>query len=171
MLRYTSAAILVALSGFVAVTVQGADPANRYLGVHPLGVNRVGMQRRSGHVVITRREGALYLEGEARREPYFLRLSGSVERIDARELVMRGQLSGVPDMSWADESPRERTTSGTFTFRVTKGRSFWRLYEVDGKPCVCDDGCGNDFCYVDIDLRGRPVRSAASSVTTKAAGG
>jgi hypothetical protein len=58
-------------------------------------------------------------------------------------------------MAWAGEPPRERTTKGRFTFEATGRRRFWRLYQVDGRDCVCDDNCGNDFCYVDIEfLRG-----------------
>jgi hypothetical protein len=146
------ASILLIVLALCASTVQGADPGARYLGVHKLGVNRVSPPRRAGQVSIARRDEGLLIAGEARREPYYLRLSGSIQRIDARELVVQGELAGVPDMSWADEAPRARTTRGTFTFRVSKGRKFWRLYEVDGVPCVCDEGCGNDFCYIDIDL-------------------
>jgi hypothetical protein len=50
-------------------------------------------------------------------------------------------------------------TVGKFIFRVTKGRKFWRLYQVNGQDCVCDDNCGNDFCYVDIDLQTQPARA------------
>jgi hypothetical protein len=138
----------------------------RWLGVHALGVNRVNDGRRNQQATLSERDGRLYLEGEARKGAYWLKLAGSVVRIDARELVLQGELRGVPDMRWADEAPRERATRGEFTFRATKGRAFWRLYEVDGVDCVCDDGCGNDFCYVDIDVKAKapPRAPVAKSV-------
>lgn len=156
--------LLLAASVLPASRGRGADVETSYLGVHQLGVNRVSELRRSGRVTIQRDERGLRIEGEARQGPYFLRLSGAVERIDAKQLIVRGELSGVPDMRWADEAPRERSTRGTFTFRVTKGRKFWRLYEVDGQSCVCNEGCGNDFCYIDIDLRAEPVRPVTTRI-------
>jgi hypothetical protein len=65
--------------------------------------------------------------------------------------VLEGRLAGVPDMRWAGEQPTARETRGRFTFEVKKGRSFWRMYQVNDRDCVCDDGCGNDFCYVDVE--------------------
>lgn len=141
------------LLGSLATPARGATKEQRYVGVHQLGVNRVGSKRRSGSVRVTQGERGLQLEGAARSEPFYLELSGTITRIDERVLELDGELRGVPDKTWADEKPTKRATTGKFTFRVTKGRKFWRLYEVDGQGCVCDDGCGNDFCYIDIDLK------------------
>jgi hypothetical protein len=126
-----------------------------YLGTHRLRVNRIPGRDWAGTVTITKQGGALHLEGSLRRGPHRLELSGTVEPESARKFHLDGELRGVPDMAWADEPPRERTTKGRFTFEATGRRRFWRLYQVDGRECVCNDGCGNDFCYIDIEfLRG-----------------
>lgn len=150
---------LLALCLSLPAAAHGEPREQRFVGVHALGVNRVSDKRRSGTVTVTQRDKSLYLEGAARGEPYYLELAGTITRIDERVLELEGELRGVPDMRWADEAPRPRKTVGKFTFRVTKGRKFWRLYQVDGRDCVCDDGCGNDFCYVDIDLRTAPLHA------------
>lgn len=140
------------------VAAQGAAPASsaavreRYLGKHELGVNRVSAKRRCGSVTVVEREGALVLAGEGREGAFELQLSGTIEHVSDSEFVLDGVLRGTPDMRWRDEPLRERETRGKFLFRATKGRKFWRLYEVDGRACVCQDGCGNDFCYIDIDI-------------------
>jgi len=143
----------------LASPAQGATKEQQFVGVHQLGVNRVSPKRRAGSVTVTQRDGVLQLTGSARAEPFYLELEGTITRVDARVLELAGELRGVPDMRWADEPLRARKTVGKFTFRVTKGRKFWRLYEIDGTGCVCDDGCGNDFCYIDIDVRVDPLRA------------
>ncbi|MET0284812.1 MAG: hypothetical protein ABW352_10090 [Polyangiales bacterium] len=151
---------MFALSLAWATLAHGAEGIERYAGVHGLGVNRVSGKRRPGTVTFSQSADGWQVRGEAREGPYYLQLDGSVTRVDDRELVLEGQLRGIPDMSWMDEKPRERSTKGTLTFRATKGRKFWRLYEVDGHDCVCMDGCGNDFCYIDIDIG--PLKQPAS---------
>ena len=128
-----------------------------YLGTHRLRVNRIPGRDWAGTVTITKQQGGgLRLEGSLRHGPHHLELSGTVEPETTRKFHLDGELRGVPDMAWAGESPRERTTKGRFTFEATGRRRFWRLYQVDGRDCVCDDNCGNDFCYVDVEfLRGR----------------
>lgn len=156
MSRRLASGLLLSLCVSLTSPAHGATREQRFVGVHSLGVNRVSDKRRSGSVTITQRDKSLYLEGAARGEPYYLELAATVTRIDERVLELDGELRGLPDMRWADEAPRVRKTVGKFTFRVTKGRKYWRLYQVDGQDCVCDDNCGNDFCYVDIDLQSEP---------------
>ena len=126
-----------------------------YVGTHRLRVNRIPGREWTGTVTITREGGALRLAGSLRHGPHYLELSGTVEPETQRKFHLDGELRGVPDMAWADEPPRERTTKGRFTFEATGRRRFWRLYQVDGRDCVCNDNCGNDFCYIDVEfLRG-----------------
>src|SRR6187551_1107349 len=123
-----------------------------YVGTHRLRVNRIPGREWTGTVTISKQGGALRLEGSLRHGPHYLELSGTVEPETARKFHLEGELRGVPDMAWRDEPARARTTKGRFTFEATGRRRFWRLYQVDGRDCVCDDGCGNDFCYVDIEF-------------------
>jgi hypothetical protein len=107
---------------------------------------RVGVAR------FVRRDGALFLEGRVERGAHWLELSGKVEPQGPTRFMMTGTIRGLPDMAWANEAPRERNHEGRFMFEVRKGRPYFRLYEVNGRECVCnDDGCGNDFCYIDIE--------------------
>ena len=124
-----------------------------YVGKHKLGVNRVNSGKRVGEAKIFREANALVLEAKVEKGLYHLSLNGIVSPVSKKEFVLEGTMTGAPDTSFRGEEPTERTTEGRFTFRATKGRKFWRLYEVDGKECVCNDGCGNDFCYVDLSFR------------------
>jgi len=135
----------------------------RYLGTHALGVNRVSYQRRCGTVQVTKQNGVLQLVGKAEEGAYNIAISGTIEHQSAEQFTLTGELSGIPNMAWADEAPRQRHTRGRFTFRATKGRKFWRLYQVDGVECVCNESCGNDFCYIDIDIATTHQPAGASS--------
>jgi len=123
-----------------------------YLGVHKVGVNRVGDSRRTGRAEIVREGNALVLRASLVKPPFRMELSGRVIPESRKKFVVEGELSGVPDMRWAGEDPTPRSTRGRFTFEATKGRKYWRLYEVDDQECVCQEQCGNDFCYIDIDF-------------------
>lgn len=127
------------------------DEATPYRGTHKLGVNRVTDMARVGTASFSHEGGKLMLRGRVERGRHWLELSGEVEPRGEREFLLIGTVRGIPDMAWAGEALRERRTEGRFTFRVKHERPYFRLYEVNGRPCVCDDGCGNDFCYIDIE--------------------
>lgn len=133
-----------------------APPPEIYAGVHKLGVNRVTDMARVGTVKFSKRDGNLHLEGRVQRGPHWLSIRGNVEPDGPQQFTLNGTIQGVPDMAWNGETPRERVTEGRFTFRVSKNRPYWRLYEVNGKDCVCWDNCGNDFCYIDIERQPVP---------------
>jgi hypothetical protein len=75
-----------------------------------------------------------------------------VEPRSERAFELIGTIEGVPDMAWAGQPLRERRSEGRFRFEVRKGRPYFRLYEVNGRACVCQEECGNDFCYIDIEV-------------------
>jgi hypothetical protein len=133
-----------------------AEESAPYAGKHKLGVNRVTDMARVGSAEFLRRDGKLELHGNVGRGKHFLEFSGYVEPAGPKKFVMIGQMQGAPDMAWKDEPLRERRTKGRFTFEVRHNRPYWRLYEVNGVPCVCDEGCGNDFCYIDIEVAATP---------------
>ncbi len=137
----------------IELTPATADPppVDVYAGTHKLGVNRVTDMARVGSVTFSRRDGALHLKGRVERGKHWLELEGTVETAGPKTFHLTGTITGVPDMAWARQAPRERRTEGRFTFEVKKGRPYWRLYEVNGRDCVCWENCGNDFCYIDIE--------------------
>jgi hypothetical protein len=126
-----------------------------YVGTHRLRVNRIPGKEWSGTVTIAKQGAALQLNGSLRNGPHYLELSGTVEPVSPRKFHLDGEVRGIPDMAWANEPPRERTTKGRFTFEATGRRRYWRLYQVDGRDCVCGEGCGNDFCYIDVEFAGK----------------
>lgn len=132
---------------------EGAPPIQPdiYSGAHKLGVNRVTDMARVGVARFSKQGDELHLEGRVERGAHWLELRGRVESQSPSSFVLVGTIRGVPDMTWADEAPRERNTEGRFTFEIRKGRPYFRMYEVNGRACVCDDDCGNDFCYIDIE--------------------
>jgi hypothetical protein len=132
--------------------IAAPDPAQPYRGLHKLGVNRVTDMARTGTVSFENRDGTIQLQGRVARGPHWLALRGKVEPRGAQAFDLYGTLEGVPDMAWAGEPLRERRTEGRFRFEVRKGRPYFRLYEVNGRECVCQEQCGNDFCYIDIEV-------------------
>ncbi len=124
--------------------------ASHYLGTHKLGVNRVNNGKRRGKGRIFQEGNAMVLKASVSEGPYRLEISGIVKPKSKQEFQLEGQFNGVPNLAWRGEVPAKHSTRGTFTFRATKGRKFWRLYEVDGLECVCNDKCGNEFCYIDL---------------------
>lgn len=135
-----------------AVAQIAVDLPPPYRGAHKLGVNRVTDMARTGAVTFAARDGAIFLEGHVARGPHWLGLRGQVKPRGAHAFELIGVIEGVPDMAWAGEPLRERQTEGRFLFEVRKGRPYFRLYEIDGRECVCQDDCGNDFCYIDIEV-------------------
>ena len=136
--------------------------AKRYLGRHSLGVNRVTDGRRSGRATIKAVNGRLQLSGRVRKGAHWLAIEGTVKPVSLREFRLVGSISGAPDLSWRNQAPTARKTTGTFVFRAKGGRKYWRMYEVNGRGCVCDDHCGNDFCYIDIGFLNEGTSDAKS---------
>jgi hypothetical protein len=145
--------VFVLLACLIGASAHGAAALEAsYVGTHRLRVNRIPARDWTGTVTIARQGGALHLEGGLRHGEHHLELSGTVDPESPRKFHLDGELRGVPDMAWAGEPVRERTTKGRFTFEATGRRHYWRLYQVDGRECVCNDDCGNDFCYIDIEF-------------------
>ena len=125
------------------------SPERYYLGRHDLRVNRVG-DSWGGSVNITSTDGTPRLVGAIRSGAYYLELSGTVELIGPRQFFLTGEISGIPDLSFRNAAPKVGRTVGRFMFNAYPGGGFWRMHSVNGVNCVCDDNCGNDFCYIDI---------------------
>lgn len=121
-----------------------------YLGEYGFGVNRVNDGRRSARATISGGPGALHLHATVAKGRFDSTIEGAVQPISDREFVVIGSLSGTPDLRWDGKRPKPQSTEGRFTFERSGRRSYWRLTRVDDRRCICNDGCGNDFCYVDI---------------------
>ena len=120
-----------------------------YLALHWLAVNRVG-DRPVRTLSVTLKQGQVHVSGRVSSGRYSLSITGVLIPKNKKEFVLDGTISGIPDMSWNDEPERRRETKNRFLFQAKMGRKFWRLYKVGDSDCVCDDNCGNDFCYIDM---------------------
>jgi hypothetical protein len=93
-----------------------------------------------GHVVATMRGGLLHLSGSQseRRGPGRLTLDGDVLRVDPRSFTFRGRIviAGAPDPD------RNCVRDGTYEFRITQRRRYWRLQDIEACDGLAD--------YVDI---------------------
>ncbi len=93
-----------------------------------------------GHVVATMRGGLLHLSGSQseRRGPGRLTLDGDVLRVDPRSFTFKGRIviTGAPDPG------RNCVRDGTYEFRVTQRRRYWRLQDFEACDGLAD--------YVDI---------------------
>ncbi|WP_339346112.1 hypothetical protein [uncultured Sphingomonas sp.] len=88
-----------------------------------------------------RQPGALvHIDGEQRvaGQPGVLTIDGDVLRIAAREFTFRGRIviTDTPDVG------RRCVRDGTFTFRITGTRRYWRLQQMEACDGLTD--------YVDI---------------------
>ena len=96
--------------------------------------------RGRGHVVATMHRGLLYLRGSQGEPggPVGLTLEGEVLRIDPRSFIFRGRIAiaGTPDID------RNCVRDGTYEFRVTQRRRYWRLQDFEACDGLAD--------YVDI---------------------
>jgi hypothetical protein len=93
-----------------------------------------------GHVVAQMNGGLLHLNGShaARGGPGRLTLDGDVLRISMRSFLFRGRIA-ITD---APDRGRNCVREGTYEFRATGQRRFWRLQDFEACDGLAD--------YVDI---------------------
>ena len=91
-----------------------------------------------GHVYVTERGGLVHLRGSQSGNGGRLELEGDVLSIDAASFTFRGRISIVdtPDRG------RNCLRDGTYEFRVTQRRRYWRLQQMEACDGLTD--------YVDI---------------------
>ena len=93
-----------------------------------------------GHVVARLRDGLLHLSGSqtARSGGGRVTLEGDVLRIEARSFTFRGRIviTDTPDVG------RNCVRDGTYEFRATGTRRYWRLQDIEACDGLAD--------YVDI---------------------
>jgi hypothetical protein len=93
-----------------------------------------------GHVIVSQRGRFVHLSGThaERRGPGRLILDGDVLRIDPRSFTFVGRIviTDTPDPG------RNCVRAGTFEFRVTQRRRYWRMQNIEACDGLAD--------YVDI---------------------
>lgn len=124
--------------------VQDRVAARRLLGKHMFSLQWISWDY-FGTANVTLRNGLYSIKGEqkGRGNTDFVTIVGEIETIKAREFTMNGTITTqVSHINNGEPCVRE----GTFTFRVTGTRKYWRLQEMQN-PC---DGVAD---YVDIYFR------------------
>jgi hypothetical protein len=93
-----------------------------------------------GQVVATMRGGLLHLTGSRteRRGPGRLTLDGDVLQVDSRSFTFKGRIV----ITAAPDPGRNCVRDGTYEFRVTQRRRYWRLQDFEACDGLAD--------YVDI---------------------
>ena len=93
-----------------------------------------------GHVTVTERDGLVHLRGAQTRNDSAGRvdLDGDVLAIGPRSFTFRGRIS----IENAPDADRECIRDGTYEFRATGTRRYWRLQNIEACDGLAD--------YVDI---------------------
>lgn len=141
------ALVLFGSSAAIAQTrteVQDRAAARKLLGRHLFSLQWISWDY-FGRANVTLRNGVYSIKGEqkGRGNTDFVTITGEIETIKAREFTMNGTITTqVSHINNGEPCVRE----GTFTFRVTGTRKYWRLQQMEN-PC---DGVTD---YVDIFFR------------------
>ena len=117
------------------------DPAAlaRLRGNSGVTLQWIGWEHR-GRVRVSERDGLVHLSGaqSARGGPGRLTLEGDVLEIGASSFTFRGRIA----ISDTPDAGRDCVRDGTYEFRVTQRRRYWRLQQMEQCDGLTD--------YVDI---------------------
>jgi hypothetical protein len=113
------------------------------LGTHKLALQWISWKR-FGKATVTDAQGLLRIEGRQDGDKgNFLEVSGVFSRVAAGELTFQGKITTrVDHINQGNPCVRE----GTFTFKRSGKRRYWRMYPFDNP---CDEAAD----YVDLFLR------------------
>ena len=118
----------------------------KYLGTHPITNQWISWDY-TGAVDFWESDGLIKILGEQRgrgaNTSDFVKVDGVVEIVSALEFKLHGTIDlRIHHINDGKNCPRK----GTFTFKSTKGRQYWRLQEMDSPCDITTD-------YVDIYFR------------------
>lgn len=124
--------ILFAVSAFSQTAINDKAAAAMLLGTHPLSLQWVTFDTTKGAVSISDSNGVYKLKGEQRgKDNNMLSIDGEVTVINAKDFTFKGKIvTRVSYIANGKECPRE----GTFLFRISGARQFWRMREQQN-PC------------------------------------
>ena len=123
-------------------TQRALTPEQKVLGKHMLSLQWISWDY-FGTCNITKDDnGVLHCKGEqlSRENDDYLKINGTIEIVDANNLKFTGTIAmKIYHINGGKECLRE----GTFDFKATNGRKYWRMQQMDNP---CDMACD----YVDI---------------------
>ena len=121
--------------------VNSAAAKTMLLGKHKLSLQWISWDY-FGTATVTDNGGVFRLKGEqkSKEDSDYLKIDGTVTRIDAKEFTFDGEIT-MQISHINNGEPCKRT--GEMTFRITGKRKYWRLQEMKSPCDVTTD-------YVDI---------------------
>ena len=146
---------------FKTDTIWDADTScsaleNFFLGRHHMRINRVKKYVPNWGAHFYKTGDAIYLKGELIQDPHVkwdsssFFIKGKVELINKRKFKFKGKIYGQPD--WP-KNAKGCNSEDEYTFKITKGRNYWRAHERNGKVIK---PCATCFCYMDIYYKEDP---------------
>lgn len=124
--------------------INSGQAAKMLLGRHKLSLQWISWDY-YGTANVVNTKGVYRLKGEqkGRGNSDLLTVEGVITSIDAKEFVFEGKIvTQVSHINGGEPCVRE----GTFTFRITGKRKYWRMQQIDNP---CDQAAD----YVDIYFR------------------
>ena len=117
-------------------------PEQKVLGKHMLSLQWISWEYFGTCNITKDDKGVLHCKGEqlSRENDDYLKINGTIEIVDANNLKFTGTIAmKIYHINGGKECLRE----GTFDFKATNGRKYWRMQQMDNP---CDMACD----YVDI---------------------
>lgn len=129
------------LTVFAQTAVNDKPAAAKLLGTHPLSLQWVTFDTTKGSVTIAETNGVYKLKGEQKgKDNNMLSIDGEVTAINARDFSFKGKIvTRISHIAGGKDCLRD----GTFQFRITGARQFWRMREQQNP---CDEAAD----YIDI---------------------
>jgi hypothetical protein len=123
--------------------VNDAAARQKLLGNHMLSLQWIQFETKAfGSAKVSEQNGMLRLSGEQKnpKNQDFLQVDGEITQVDKLEFRFTGSI-----VYRAKEISGERLCErkGEFTFKITGGRKYWRLQQMDSP-------CGTVTDYVDL---------------------
>lgn len=125
-----------------STTQRALTPEQKVLGKHMLSLQWISWDYFGTCNITKDDKGVLHCKGEqlSRENDDYLKINGTIEIVDANNLKFTGTIAmKIYHINGGKECLRE----GTFDFKATNGRKYWRMQQMDNP---CDMACD----YVDI---------------------
>ena len=117
-----------------------SNEAKAIIGSHSFGLQWIDGV---GKAKITEHEGRLKIQGKYQKSEDYIEIDGYLEYVNAKELIFDGIIKSK--VSYIN-SGEECIKDGTYTFKSTKNRKYWRLQEMAN----CEDNGNGSVDYVDL---------------------
>ena len=131
---------LVSVTAYAA-QAQGSDAAEqKLLGKHLFSLQWISWEKFGTATVTRKNDGGLHVDARQELSGDYVTLKGDIRVVDAKEFIVTGEL--VTCVNYINGgNPCAR--NGTFTFKATGNRKYWRMQEMTNP-------CENLVDYVDI---------------------